>query len=496
MEQPKKNDSQNLTPVSEIKAMPAGRQGEQVKITTPPAAPGTGEKARIGPSAPSAAPRKAPAPVSGQAPPRGSFTQIPPVPPGGKAVIGRPGGGGKIFKIIGVIAVILAIAAAVFFFFFYRAVVNINPTPSPDKIILDGKEVKPGVYRLWPGDHTIVIEKQGYVSYELKKDFSVAEKQDLKMKLEGEKETTLVAAGAKKIRPSKDGKTIYFLSLEGRISAFSKTAPDKAVIEERSNASYQGVREYLISDNGNFALILDSQALRVLDFTKVDFVNQVEAVLPPLASSISSVSWNPASRYFPEANSRIVYDLKTTSGWDLITADLRHTKANIVMQFEQSDFSSLNIDWSQSQKNILLVGGRLCVLDIVTRPECVKPSDKTDFVWGKWGPNGKYAILIDKNQSAYVLKTDKVEEIKSLPAGGQVKSAADLGWWESENTLYLLSSSKPIKINFDTGEVIDYAEIKGAKNASSFAILDNKVYFTDNEGLKEASLVSSGEVYK
>ncbi|MDH4358347.1 MAG: hypothetical protein OEV37_00140 [Candidatus Berkelbacteria bacterium] len=493
MEETKKNNAQDLTPVGEIKTgakIPVESKPQAPSAAAPPAANATGAKARIGSSQMPPAPAKVTPTVLGRPAPQGPPAQVPPPPPGGKAVIGRPGTGPKIFKIIGIVALILAAAAAVFFFFFYRAVVDINPTPAPDKILLDGKEIKAGIYRLWPGKHKISIEKQGYVSYELEKDFSIAEKQELNFKLEGEKETSLIASGAKKIRSTKDEKIFYFLSSEGRISAFIKTAPDKAIIEERSNASYQGVKEYLVSDNGNFALILDAQALRVLDFTRVDFVNQVEAVLPPLATSVGSISWNSgSSRYFTEANSRIVYDLKTTSGWDLITADIRHSKANIVMQFKEGDFSSLNLDWSESQKNILLVGGRLCVLDIVTRPECSKPSDKTDFIWGKWGPAGKYAILVDKNQNAYALKGDKVEDLK-------VKTAANLAFWESESKVILLSSSKPVRIDFDTGEVINYAEIKGTKGANSFAVLDGKAYFTDNEGLKEAILVSSGEVYQ
>jgi len=470
--------SDNLTPVSPIPIVEPPESASappRAAAPTPVApAPAPSAAARVGPSPPASpkdaigASMAAPAPqqISGQV--------------GPSAKIKRSGI--PVLKIILVILLVLVLAGFIFFLFFYRATIVVNPTPAPDKITLDGKQVKPGTYKVMPGVHLLEVAKEGYVSLNLNKKFSTNEKYNFTGKLVAAVKPELVDGAGELPRLSANGKAVNFVKGSGKLAELTFNSSGKIAIEELSVGSYQGVREVLFSADNKFALILDQSNLRLLDFTKRDLVNQTEAVLPPAASTISSVTWNAtASSSFAKPNSRILYDLKSSYAWDLITADRNHQNSDIAMQIENEGFDNLRLDWSQSEREILVVGGSACTFDIVSRTNCQSVSDKKDFVWGQWGLGGKYAILIDKGDEAWLLKNGQVQDLN-------IKSGINLISWISANEAYFEVEGRVVRVNFDTGVRINYADIEGLKSATSFAVLDNQVVFSDSQGLKKAVL--------
>lgn len=472
---PKKEE---ITPVQEIEEGPPPFQ--EIDRTKSPAAPPTLTPALTPTPAPSAKPSaKAAAPLTPPPPP-------PPTKAGPMSEIKR--GPSGMLKLLKIIIPLLIIAVGVFFFFFYRVTIVVSPQPAPDKIVIDSKEYKPGTIKLLPGNHSITVIKENYSTYQVKRKFSIGEKLEFKGEMKPALSAELVNEGATLARLSKDAKVVDFVSGQGKLSQAAASFSGKTpLVEERSNGSYQGVRKVEFSEDNSFALILDQSNLRVLDFTKSDLLNQVEAILPPMASAISSVTWNGGeSSYFPEPNSRIVYDLKTSYGWDVISADRNHTKTDIAMQITDKNFSKINLDWSENQKYVLVVGGPACAFDIVSRTDCTMLSESRDFVWGKWGPKGQYGVLVDKNSELWKIKDLKAEKVG-------VQTAANLVSWANEKEAYVALSGRPAKINFDTNEVINYADIKGLKDATSFAVAGDKVFFTNGDGLKVAQL--EGNVY-
>jgi len=460
---PDEKSSDNLTPLSEIKDdKPASSAGD---IRPSPLA----KKADSKPTSPP------PPPAASKLEARGSK----PPPPGPAAVVKR--GIPRFIKVLLIFLAIIALGAGAFFLFFYRAQISIFPNPAPDKILLDGQEIQVGKFRLFPGTHSIVIEKDGYISYRTERDFKINERLNLSLSLQEANKPTLVAAKARLLSVAKDGRSVNFLSGDGILSSFAGSGTTASAL---SNGTYKDVRQLIFSDQNDFALILDAEALRILDFARSDTLNQVEAKLPPAASSIHSIVLNSGeSQYFPSPNSNILYDMESSSSWDLILANRAHSQAQIVMSLDKNRFSTLQLDWAQNDRRVLVVGGELGVLDLATR-EYQQVESEAKFAAGSIAPGGQYALALDTSGEVYLAKDLKAQKLNLQSAPGQIS-------WLSPSEAVIVSAGRPVKYNFDTNAVTNYAEISGLKSADSFAVMNKVVYFTDTEGLKSAPLVEN-----
>ena len=399
--------------------------------------------------------------------------------PGPAAVVRR--GSPRFIKVLLIFLAVVVLGTGAFFLFFYRAQVNISPNPTPDKILVDGKEVQAGKFHLLPGVHSIIIEKDGYISYRTQQNFKINERLKLTFPLQEATKPTLVAAKARMVSVANDGRAIDFLSGEGILSSFAGSGSTATAL---SNGTYKDVRKLIFSDQNDFAFILDNEALRVLDFARSDTLNQVEAKLPPDASSIHSITSNSgASQYFPDPNSNLLYDMQSSSSWDIILANRAHSQAQIVMSLDKDRFSTLKLDWAKNDRRVLLVGGELGVLDLATR-EYQQIDAEGDFVAGDISPGGQYALALDTSGEVYLAKDLKAQKLNLQSAPGEI-------FWLSASEAVVVSAGRPVKYNFDTNEAINYAEISGLKSADSVAVMNKIIYFTDSEGLKSAPLAEN-----
>lgn len=415
------------------------------------------------------------APASAKIKPSPAQEKSPAQTIGPKAVIKR--GGGRAFKIITWIIVVLAALGVAFYLFFYRATLVINPTPTPDEITLDGKKINPGTYRVNPGRHKLSIKKAGYVSYVIDRKFTMAQKEKLDFAFEKQLKGTAISANGSNITLSSNKDFIVFIGNDGKL--YSHKLEDKATPQAISTASYQNVRELLVSKDNKFALILDDNGLKIVDFMRGDLVNQTETKLPPLASAIHSVTWNSLGNGgYPEANSHIIYDIKTDYGWDLILANRQHSQSEILMQIDEQRFKDINLDWSNSQKQVLIAGGELGIIDLATRSYAEVLKDK-NIVSAKWSPQAVRFAGRSKDGKIY---------------GSEDQTAIDLGIegdlyrFASDSELFVVSDGRIMLYNFDTEQVINYAEIDGLKDCQSFEVVDQTIYFAGSEGIKSAVL--------
>lgn len=448
--------NEEIKPIEEIKNSDEEPKAEQAK-----------------PKAPLQAPEKP------QAEDKTATTQSAPPPPpppgsaGKKAIIKRPRS--PILNTVLSILAVLIVLGAGFYFFFYRVTFEINPDPRPDKITIDGQNVEPGVFKTMPGEHTVVIEKKGYVSYIEKRNFKIAEKVNLGFTFEKEKLPLLSIPGARLPVISDNQELMFFLDQNSAISAL-KLSEENAKPSQLSNSQYPTTRLLKISKDNSFALLLDNEAIKIIDFSKTDLVNQVETKLPPLSSGIHTVTWNDnESQFFPKANSRIIYDLLSSIGWDSYLANLSHTEANLIMQLDDA-FTNPVFDWGQHPNKVLIAGGQLGILDISSREYRKVESDKK-FVFAKWSINGKYALAIDSEGTLYRITSDNKLEAEPFKVTNNLISFID------ENTLAAVSEGKPLKYNLENKSLDYFAEFKDLATANSFVALSNIYYFGTSNGI-------------
>ncbi|MFH1854790.1 MAG: PEGA domain-containing protein [bacterium] len=466
--------SNGVKPIEEIKSAPSAPPSPAPAPQAPPAGAQETPLPKIETEAP-----KTPSPAPPPAPP----ASTPPQPTtskedekkiGSRAVIKRPRGG--FVKIILYIVGVLILLAAGFYFFFYRVTLEINPSPAPDKILLDDKEIKAGIYKTMPGTHSITISKDGYVSYISVRNFKMAEKVKLNFALQKEKIPTLSVQQGKFPSFSSDLKNLFFLDKDSTVSVLD-LENEKAQSTPLSNAKFPTAKIVKISNNNNYALILDNEAIKIVDFSKTDLINQTETKLPPLAANIHSVSWNDnASSYFPEANSKLIYDLLSSYGWDVFLTNLKHTDANIILQLDKNKFSNAFFDWGANPNKVLVIGGEVGVLDLSKR-EYQSVSAEKNFVWGKWGPNGTEAVVVDEEGTVYRINGEN--KLETLP----FKSAPNLISFFDEKNIAGVSEGRPVKYNFDTKQLINYAEVKDLSSAKSFISRSDIFYFGSSKGI-------------
>jgi hypothetical protein len=455
-------------PEAELQTGPASSSLNQTNPSSPPAS------AMVGPAqTPTEKPTSQTAPTNTKGGPIPTKQNL--------AVIKR-----KVFPLLGkILLTILSLAVvgtAVYFIFFYRVTVNISPTPSADKITLNGKEVSPGIYKVMPGENSITISKAGYASFVQDKKLNPGEKLTLNFALQKEVAPTLIASGGKSVVNSFSKKVINYISKDGFVTTINPASDPTAIkTSVLSNGPMTDIRKILYSDDNSFALSLGSTGMKISDFSKSDALNQLEATLPPDPNSVSDVTWNVGDT--SAANSQIIYDLKTPQTWMLLQADRLHTKSEILMYVESDKFSSLKLDWGTNSQQVLLAGGEIGILDLPSR-SYEKIDEGKNFASASWGPEGTLGVALDKDNEIYLVKDKKLTKI-GQKAGGGVYS------WVSKNEILTFDGKRPVKINFDTNEKIFYAEITGIDNCSSAVINGGKIYFADKEGIKTASLISN-----
>ena len=448
------------TPSSPAPAAPPSK--ELLSSQTPPAS------AKVGGALPDATPRGG-APIAA---PRG-------------AVIKR--GTGRAGKVLLVLFLIVLIGLGGFYLVFYRAQIKINPSPQPDVIVLDGKTVTPGAYKVRPGNHTVKIEKNGYVSFEESRRLKMNEKFNLDLALKKALEPQLIYQGGKTVRGAKNGLFVDFLSADNKIySTKIKSETEKTdtyAMVPLSDETFPGLKQILFSNDNNFALILDEKNLKIADFAQVDPTKKEPAKnLPPAGENIHAITWNgEASDYVEEANAKIIYDMETSFSWDIFLADRAHTQAQVVMRLDKNRFKSLYLDWDNNPKQVLVVGGEIGILDLPSREYEQIKSDQS-FTFAKWGPEGQYGLALNGAGEVYLIKDKQLQKL-------DLKTAPELVGWTKPNEAAIASGDKITKIDFDTMSRINYAEVKGLKNAKSMYLSAEKVFFTDSEGLKVSKLV-------
>lgn len=398
-------------------------------------------------------------------------------PVGKRAIITRPN---KIGMYFGIGFGVLAVCAAVFFIFFFKVTITINPDPAPDTILLDGKQIKAGTYKIYPGNHSIEFDKNGYISYKNERNFSVSEKVTLDMKLEPAKDATLLSQGGSMPVATKDGNYIIFLNTAGQIFSKKLTVADSVPVA-LSNGSFQNVTDLMISNDGSFSLVKDSEAIKLVDFSKTNVLDQIQATLPPMVSAVHAVTWNSTKNsYFPEENYKIIYDLDTVSGWRVFLTNRTHTQTDTLANIDRNNFKSLYLDWGESDKQVWLAGGEAGIIDLATR-EYQTVSREANFVFAKWGPNAQYAALLDDQGTLYRYKDGKLEKTN-------FKTQANKLTFTSANKLVIVTGGRPIEVNFDTLGSIDYAEVKGLENAKRATVAHDAIFFDDSQGVKSANL--------
>lgn len=466
------------SPPSQASLQPTDQPSQSTPQTTPsappnnqppPPVPASAQTTTTAPQAPSIPPKAPQASVTApQAP------SIPQNKIGNKAIIRRSG---SVARTLLISLISLLALVAVFFFFFYRATITLNISPEGYQASVDGKQISTKTIKVNPGFHTLKIEKDGYVSYMSSKSFSIAEQLNVDIEMKKATVAEIVISGARTLDLSKSGNFVNFLGGDSRLYSIAIDQQNAEPIT-LSAEQFPTLRKIKYSPNNDFALILDDENLKIADFNKIDPTVQEESTdLPPSASAINTFSWNELSSNFVKiANSKLLYDLKTPSSWDLFMMDLSTLQSQIIMRIDANSFPSLNVHWGESAKTALVTGKKAGLLDIGKRE--FTPFEE-EFVYGEWSKEGQYALLQKADFSLSLLKNTQVSDL-------QIKSKTF--FLAGTNELYFLDNNSPTLINFDSGARINYAEVNGLKDASSFVVSGDILYFLDKDGIKSTKL--------
>jgi len=430
----------------------------------------------------------APAPPAPKTPEATEKRQIAPapLPVGQAAIIKRTHARFK--AILLVIAGLIFVSTAVFFIFFYRAQFNLNPSGGADQIIVDGKLVAAGVHKVAPGKHSIEIKKEGYVTFRQSREYKINERVNISLSLIKATEPELVEQGGGRVMQANTTRFVFIMLSDGRIaSVASEPAAGEIKAYPLTNGSYQSARKILFSDDNSYAIILDTSEVKVVSFSRSDALNQTEGKLALDGQKINSITWNTGmSDYVAEPNSKLIYDVRGATSWDMMQSDVDLTKSAILMRIDPNRFSDPSIDWAGSQKTVLIVGGEAGAFDIASR-SYTKLGDGTNYRWGGWGPNGKYAIVLDAEGESYLLKDTTLSKIG-------LRTTPYLISWVSPEKAIIVSEGRPVSVDFDNDARINYAEINGLKDADSAVVQQGRIFFSDKAGVKSAPLTEN--IYK
>lgn len=456
-------ENNNLQPIQEIKE--GTPQVQQKPAESPSAAPA----------------QSAQASQKVELPPQAS-----PIPVPDNAVIKREKG---VLGNILIVTFIVLLLVGAGYFFLYRVKITIQTNPLPDKIFIDGKEigVSKNIY-LKPGEHTVELKKDGYVSVVEDKDFSVGQRVNYDFKLQGALIGQIVGPLASDVKISPDTKNLFFVCSNSVIcelpnkDEFLDGKTDPIYL---SNGKYTKLKSMLISNNGSFSIVQDTENVKLVDFERADAVNQLEQVIIPLSSAVSSITWNRTpNQISSEVNSKIIYDFKSEQGWNLFLADIRNSGSNLLLRLEETGFTNLVIDWQDSGNNLLMVGNEVGIFDLATR-QLQKVEAMSDGLWGSYGPKGKVAAVINSKGEIF-----KIVDGKANPTG--IKTNFSKFKWIDEDEALIIKDNRPVRFNFDTGTLINYAEIKGLSALTSYDTDGKNIFFADREGVKVSPLQEPG----
>lgn len=366
-----------------------------------------------------------------------------------------------------------------YFLFFYRIRVIVNTSPSPDKVTIDGVVIKSNSLYLMPGKHKILVEKQGSVAYSINRDFRYGEKLNLNFAFKPAPESTLLEQGASAVQAYEN--KIYFVNKDKSLGYLFGGDTTGADIIKATNASYPTIKKYSITEDGTILMILDNEAIKLVDLGGSDIVNQAQAKLPFDGSKITAFDSNPSvDSYFDGANKYIAFDL-ADGQWilRLISRDL--VRDEIVMTIDQAKFKDLKMQWLADNSSIILTGGAIGKIDLISRTY-TELSPESNFVFSQASPDGSKIIAVKSDGTSKVFSEGTAKDL-DLP------NLAPVCFFTGKSKALLFSNGRLVEYNFDTGNSIGYAGGEQISLPTGLATYKDTLYYTNTQGLFAIKLV-------
>lgn len=382
-------------------------------------------------------------------------------------------------KIIIAIVALLILAGAIFFLFFYRVRVLVGTNPAPDKVTVDGTVISSKSFYLMPGKHKIVIERKDSVSYFVNRNFNKGEKLNLNFTFKPAPKAGLIETGATMLQGVQS--KIYFVNADksvGYLFGGDKTSVD---IIKATNATYPTIKKYSLTEDGEILMVLDNEAIKLIDQAGSDIVNQAQAKLPFDGSKIGTFDSNPSGNsYFDGANKYIAFD-QTDSQWILRLVSRDLARDEIVSTLDSTKYKNLKIEWLSDNQTIVLTGGYIGKIELTSRTYS-ELSTETNFSFSKASPDGAKILAVNSDGKGVVFEQDKSHDI-DLP------NLAPTCYFIDNSSALLYSNGRLVEYNFDTGNSIGYAGGEQVLLPTGLAIYGETLYYTNTQGLFAIDLV-------
>lgn len=416
-------------------------------------------------------------------PPKVSEVKAPPFPKdnatGPHAVIPKKGSK-RLGKFIIALIILIAAIATVYFLFFYRVKLTVSTNPAPDNVTVDGDKLLGKSIYLMPGKHKIIVEKNGSVSYSADRNFGHGEQVNLNFTFKPAPKSNLIGLDTTKLQDM--GSKVFFVNSDksiGYLFAGDRKASD---VIRATNAVYPTIKNYLLTQDGSILMILDNEAIKLVDQAGSDIVNQAQAKLPFKADTIESFASNPSvDSYFDGANKYIAFDQTEGQEWILRLASTDLKRDEIVMNFERTKFKNINLEWLNDNANIIITGGAIGKIELTTRIY-TELSAENNFVFSKSNQDGSKIFAVKSDGKGVVFKDDKQSDI--IPA-----NLAPVCYFLDKSNALIFSNGKLIEYNFDTGSSIGYAGGEQISSPSALVAQGNTLYYTNSQGLFGLDLV-------
>jgi len=458
----------------------------QEKDNLKPIKPITEEKKITVEEQKTAAPEK-PLKIDSQKTPLSGAAQIEPTPqptqPTGHYALIKKKPPARILKItLGALFVLICLGA-VYFFFFYRAKVIIATIQKPDRVLIDGKETGAVTIYLLPGRHSIAIEKSGYLPYFTISNLSRGQKIDLKFSFVKTPKATLISQGASLLTQDKK---IYFVDEQKFIASVFGGEKTPGDVTQESVATFPTIKNLIVSQDSNLAYLSDDEAIKIIDLTKTDIINQTQTKLPIDGKLVTMMASNYfTNNYFDSANSFIVFDQKAINTWALKLIKTDMSRNEYLMDIDPNKFINPKIEWAADSGDIIITGGSIGQLDLTTRTYS-DLSDNKDYIFSKASPKGTRIFALRKGGEAEIITGNSRKEIN-------LSGVVPVCGWKDESSAYIIFGNQLVLYNFDTDQAIGYAGGNEISSANTLVVGSNVAYFMTGEGLSALELVK--EVY-
>lgn len=266
-----------------------------------------------------------------------------------------------------------------------RLAITVSPTTS--QITLDGTTVFGNTITTTPGEHTVKVRSNGYVTYEKKLDFQRAKTTTLSVLLKPIPSPIALSSDVTNDPSFVKKSDVYFLGNHGKTLYRTRINEGQATVrvEPITPDTLSDVKKVIWRPDTEVVFLKQSDGIYLYDFMRYDLLNQTKRLW---GTNIDEAIWDPkgilvAYTYYGPNNEQ-----------SLVFADVQNKNISRVANLVKENIDHPLISWSPNGEQILLVSrsaqkktNYLYIFDIFTK-KVTQVTDTGEVEGAQWSPDG------------------------------------------------------------------------------------------------------------